>query len=207
MSGHAIAINTKLVPPGQEPKSWRELIEPKWAGKVVFAAPATGSSIIQIYVVKEKLGLDDDYFRQLGKVGKVVVNDPEASAMLARGDASIWIPAFQQVLSPLLIQGAPVKMVIPKEGTTSTGGSTMVRIKNSPHPNATLFFMNWLLTAEGQKVFSEAKVAMPVRKDVPDPSPEAVRMPQGKVPILLEDSIKVAQMQREKTLDKIMGLQ
>lgn len=56
----------------------------------------------------------------------------------------------------------------------------MVRIKDGPHPNATLFFMNWLLMAEGQKVFSEVKIALSARKDVPDPSHESVKMPQGK---------------------------
>jgi ABC-type Fe3+ transport system substrate-binding protein len=59
---------------------------------------------------------------------------------------------------PFIQAGLPVKpLPTPQEGTYTTGGSGhLTIIKNPPHPNATKVFVNWLLTKEGQEVFSKA---------------------------------------------------
>ncbi len=207
-SGYGIGINTKLVPPGQEPKSWRELLDPKWTGKVVFASPTTAPDLINLYVVKEKLGLDDNYFRQLGKQARVAPTGRDAAGLLSRGETYIWIPGSSSMAAPMVMEGAPIKLLTPSEGAVHAGGTTMVRIKNAPHPNATRFFMNWLLTAEGNKIISDARGSMPARKDFPNPQPEAARLNWDKgVYQQIEDVMAISKIQTEKTLSKIMSVE
>ncbi len=175
-SGYGIAINTKLVPPSQEPKTWRELLEPKWTGKIVFASPSTAPDLINLYVVKEKIGLDDEYFRKLGKQAKVAPTGRDAAGLLSRGEILIWIPGSSSMAAPMIMEGAPIRLITPGEGPVHAGGTTMVRIKNAPHPNATRLFMNWVLTAEGNKIVSDSRGSMPARNDFPNPQPEAATL-------------------------------
>ncbi len=207
LSGFTIAYNTKLVLPGQEPKSWRELTESKWAGKMVLASPTTAPDFIYTYVLKEKLNLNDDYFIQMGKQAKVVPTGRDAAGMLSRGEAHLWIGASSIMAAAMVQEGAPIKFVIPQEGPIQSGGTTMVKIKNAPHPNATRFFMNWLFTLEGQKFVNEAKGTAPLRKDVLDPTPKDVSIPWEKASkISFDDILKITKMQSEKTLSKMMGV-
>ena len=208
VSFFSMAINTKLVPPDQEPKSWREVIDPKWAGKVVFASPTTAPDLIYAYVLRDKLGLDEDFFRQLGKQAKMVPAGKDAASMLSRGEAHIWMTASQTMAAPMVVEGAPVKFITPREGPIQSIGNTMVRIKNGPNPNATRFFMNWLLTAEGQNVLNEARATTPLRKDVPDPVPQALKVPGEKAVVTeFEHILEISKIQSGKTLSKIMGVE
>lgn len=207
LSGFAIGINTKLVPPGQEPKSWQEVMDPKWAGKVATSSPTTSPDPIYLYVLKEKLGLDEAYFPKLGKQAKILPANRDAGGLLSRGEVSIWIPASSTMAAPLVVEGAPIKFVMPKEGPIQSGGTTMVKIKNAPHPNATRFFMNWMLTAEGQRVVNEARASSPLRKDVPDPTPEAIKIRWENAAILsFEQVLQITKIQSDKSLSKIMGV-
>ena len=70
--------------------------------------------------------------------------------------------------APFLKAGLPIKpLPEPKEGTyTSCGSGALSVVKNSPHPNATKLFVNWLLSKEGQEIYSKAMGQATRRLDV-----------------------------------------
>ena len=54
---YGLLVNNRLVPPGEEPKSWRDLTDPKWKGKILSDdMRAVGGGYVLFYVTEEKLG-------------------------------------------------------------------------------------------------------------------------------------------------------
>jgi ABC-type Fe3+ transport system substrate-binding protein len=87
---------------------------------------------------------------------------------LVKGRTSHTIGIGHTEFAPFIKAGFPVKSLpIPKEGLYATAGyGSLVILKNSPHPNATKVFVNWLLGKEGQEIFSRAMGEATRRLDV-----------------------------------------
>ena len=209
LSYQSTLINTNLVKAGEEPKSYRELLEPKWRGKLVVSSPVNAPGFNRLYALKDALGLDDDYFRKLAKNDLIVVaTDKDAVDMVIRGEASVS-PMILSIASPAAAKGAPVKVVLPMEGVVATMGNTWSLIKNPAHPNAARVLLNWLLSAEGQKVYSEASSWTPIRKGVPDYIAAPLAVPEGTKLVFsnIQVEAQVAVLRQEKILAKLMGIE
>ncbi|MDO8635304.1 MAG: hypothetical protein Q7R34_03535, partial [Dehalococcoidia bacterium] len=72
-------------------------------------------------------------------------------------------------------------------------------IKNAPHPNAALVFVNWMATKEGQEVYTKAVGITSVRKDVPNYSPVPIE-PKKVIAHTEEDANDIAKKFSEKFL-------
>ena len=206
----AILINTNLVKSGQEPKSYKELLESKWNGKIVIPSPVTAVGINQLYSQKDNLGLNDDFFRQLAKNGVIVVaTDKDAADMVTRGEAQVLPSCSLLQSSADVVKGAPVKATFPTEGTMAGFGNTWSIVKNGPHPNAARLFVNWLLSPEGQKVYGEASAWTPIRNDVPDYIPAPLSLPQGaKIWVSdLANEGRIAELRTQRVVAKLMGVE
>ena len=158
-------INTKMIPAGQEPKSYQDLLLPKWKGKIVFQSPAGGGTGSGWFRATYR-HLGEDYLRKLAKQVVLVakVNDPPQA--LAQGRFPIALAATTTRTRQLIEQGAPLKFVQPKEGNHMASQGTCF-IVNAPHPNAAKLFYQWFYSKEGQFVYARDTRAISVRKDVP----------------------------------------
>jgi len=171
-------INTELIPAGERPASYKDLLNPKWKGKIVMMTPARGGAGSGWFrATYRSLGLD--YMKALAKqiVLAAKVNDPPD--MVARGQYLISIGATTTRGLQLMSQGAPVNFIHPKEGShlTTQGVSFVV---NSPHPNAAMLFINWFYSKEGQDIYAVANEVISLRKDVSqDHLPAAIRYSAG----------------------------
>lgn len=209
-SYRSILVNTNLVKPSDEPKSYQDLLDPKWKGKIVLPSPVNAVGLNTLYALKEKFGLDDEYFRKLAKNDPVIVaTDREAADMVIRGEAYLAPNTTSSQASSAAAKGAPVKGIFPVEGATVQFGNTWSFIKNAPHPNAARVFLNWLLLSEGQKTYSEAMSWTPLRNDLPDYVPAPLQMPKGFKSVVsdLPTEIRVADLRKEKTVAKLMGIE
>ena len=165
-------INTNLVQPG-EIKSWKDLLDTKWKGKIVTNDPRVGgpgrSAWVLLYATKE---LGPDFIRQLGGLNLPLIRGRGgAENDLAQGKYSICFGCGQSYITPLMDQGLPVAPVDPKqikEGAAFlTGGAGVVALYNkAPHPNAAKVFINWFLTKEGQTEYARSRDLGSRRLDV-----------------------------------------
>jgi len=158
-------INTKLVPPGDEPKSYQDLLLPKWKGKVVLQNPplgGTGSGWFR--ATYKKLGLD--YMRALVKQVALVANTNDVPDAVARGQYGVGISASVARGRELVQQGAPARYRHPKEGSHLAAQGVML-VANPSHPNAAKLFLQWFFTKEGQSVYAPKQNGISVRKDIP----------------------------------------
>ncbi len=158
-------INTDLVPAGTEPKSYQDLLDPKWKGKIVLMTPASGGSGSGWFrATYRKLGLD--YMRALAKQVVLVPNHGDVERTVVRGQYPIGLAPAGAGARQLIDQGAPAKQIHPKEGShLSVNGIEM--IANSPHPNAAKLFFQWFYSKEGQTTYARSNRVISVRKDVP----------------------------------------
>src|SRR5579859_518907 len=166
-----IAINTTLVPPDQEPKSWLDVLDPKWKGKLAMDDPrgsGPGGTILSgiDYVygqdIEQKLADQKPFFApQAGPIWTA----------LNRGEYAIYLSGGHTDLIAQRRAGAPVKQIDPSDGVgvTPIGQSLL---KNAPHPNAAKLWIEWSLSEEGQNLLAKQGYAA-VRKGIKAVEPEA----------------------------------
>jgi iron(III) transport system substrate-binding protein len=164
------AINTEMVKP-DELKSYKDLLQPKWKGKISIndpTMPGAGGKWFGMALWAKMADLD--YMKKLAEQEPAVLTDTRLQVdWLARGKYPVAIAAKTGVFTDFVEAGAPVQRVpAPVEGAyVSSGGGNIALIKDRPHPNATRLYLNWLLTQEGQTVFSVASGRQSRRLDVP----------------------------------------
>ena len=145
--------NTQLVKAG-EFKSYWDLINPKWKGKVVALDPSnTGlGATMQFFYYHSELG--PDFIRKLfGGLDVTYSRDYRQMVdWLAQGKFALCIGCKET--DKAKAQGLPVDdfdTSLWKEGASfSAGGGTLSFFNKAPHPNAAKVFVNWFLSRKGQ---------------------------------------------------------
>jgi iron(III) transport system substrate-binding protein len=152
-----IWYNTDLVKP-DEIRSFADLLNPKWIGKIGYLDPRTPGSGTSIWSFLWQLR-GEAYLRKLAAQKLFLGRDQRVLAeSLARGKISLVIGLTYYSFLPFLKAGLPVKpLPNPRDEVYVSGGSGHVTIiKGAPHPNATKVFVNWFLGKEGQEIFGKA---------------------------------------------------
>jgi ABC-type Fe3+ transport system substrate-binding protein len=176
-------VNTELVKPA-EFKSYRDLLDPKWRGKIVIDDPrrnGPGQATFSFFYAHPKLG--PEFIRALARQELQVLRDygQEIDA-LGRGKVPIVIGTSDSLVEERMKQGIPIAIVDPRqlqEGSDVGAASGMVALfNNAPDPNAARVYLNWLLSKEGQTHFVRATGYVSNRLDVPADHAAAWRVPQ-----------------------------
>lgn len=204
-----VITNSTLVKGDEEPKSYKDILSPRWKGKILVPDPrTTGGSTPFFYVPRFYKALDLEYYRRLAQldVKEWGGNPREAIRMVARGEFAFYLGGSTDTAAPIIAEGAPVKFPFLEEGATGHLGNVMVA-KGAPHPNAARVFVNWLMSKEGQYAYGESSTSTPARKDVPDfIHPKAKIEPLPKLwPRTWEFEEWAIKDQKDKTLEQIFG--
>ena len=151
-----------------EVRSLDDLLQAKWKGKIGYLDPRSGGggSATWAFLLKIK---GEEWLRKFAAQDFVLSRDQRQLAdMLAKGKVPFTIGLSYYTFAPFLKAGLPIKpMPDLKEGSyTSCGSGALTVVKNSPHPNATKVFVNWLLSREGQEIYSKAMGQATRRLDV-----------------------------------------
>jgi iron(III) transport system substrate-binding protein len=148
----SIAYNTNLVKPEDAPKSFADLLDPRWAGKMVKGHPAySGTIMTATFEMVRDLGWD--YFEKLAKQRVMQTQsstDPPKKLLL--GERAVMIDGNEYGIVLLKEAGQPVEPVYPLEGTPTVSGPTGI-FAGAPHPNAAKLFQAWLHTRQTQQFF------------------------------------------------------
>jgi iron(III) transport system substrate-binding protein len=148
----SIAYNSNLVKPEDAPKSFADLLDPKWAGKMVKGHPAySGTIMTATFQMVRELGWD--YMEKLSKQRVMQVqSSTDPPKKLSLGERAVMADGNEYGIVLLREAGQPVEPVYPTEGTPTISGPTGIFV-TAPHPNAARLFQAWLHTRETQQFF------------------------------------------------------
>ena len=146
-----MGYNTSLVKADQVPKSFADLLDPKWKGKLVKAHPGySGTIMTATYQMSRDLGWS--YFEQLAKQNVMQVqSSSDPPKKLELGERAVMVDGNEYNMFQLKEAAKPVEIVYPAEGTPLIVGPNGV-FKAAPHPNAARLFQCYSFTAEAQQL-------------------------------------------------------
>jgi iron(III) transport system substrate-binding protein len=150
----SIAVNTNLVKGDDAPKSYADLLDPKWAGKMVKGHPAySGTIMTATFQLVRELGWE--YYEKLSKQRVMQVqSSTDPPKKLSLGERAVMADGNEYGVVLLKEAGQPVEPIYPAEGTPTISGPTGI-FAGAPHPNAAKLFQAWLHTRETQQFFMD----------------------------------------------------
>lgn len=148
----------------EAPKSWKDLLDPKYKGKIVFPDPRYGEDAKFIfYGLKQELGID--YLKELAKNDPMfVIRGGSVKMKLITGERSIAIISSRWVMRALLTDKAPVDFFAPEEGGTAALKNVAI-LKDAPHPNCARLFMDHFLSKWTTEFLRDAGYEIGTRDD------------------------------------------
>lgn len=177
LSYYSIAYNTKLVPPNDVPKTYEDLLDPKWKGKLAWRIGS--SSGTDLFLSNLRLAWGEEkaraYFEKLAKQKIINFGSGSARTLVDRvvaGEYPIALNIFAH--HPLIsaAKGAPVNSQL--MNPVATTAATMIIPKSLRHPHAAMLLIDFILSKEGQQILAQANY-FPVRSDVP-PNPKVAKV-------------------------------
>jgi iron(III) transport system substrate-binding protein len=189
----SIAYNTNLVKPGDAPKSFADLLDPKWAGKMVKGHPAySGTIMTATFQMVRELGWE--YFEKLSKQRVMQVqSSTDPPKKLSLGERAVMADGNEYGVVLLKEAGQPVEPVYPAEGTPTISGPTGI-FATAPNPNAARLFQAWLHTRETQQFFTDFTAQYSVHAQVQS---KPGRRKISDIKLMKEDAAGVANMTEE----------
>jgi len=155
-----ITYNTKLVNPS-EIKSYWDLLNPKWKGKIVSVDPLVSGPISAAHIFFYKQpDLGAEFLRRLHAEMDIAIvrSNEQMLDWLSAGKFAFGIGARD--VDTAMMQGLPLMQFLPgalKEGSSVTAyNGTLSYFNRAPHPNASKVAINWLLSREGQTAWLDA---------------------------------------------------
>src|SRR3954467_15068882 len=189
-----IGYNTTLVKAEDAPRSFADLLDPKWVGKIVKAHPGySGTIMTATYQMQRDLGWE--FFEKLARQRIMQVRaaaDPPKK--LALGERAIMADGAEYVILQQHETGKPTAPVYASEGSPLIVGPNAM-FKNAPNPNAARLFQSFCFSPEAQQLIIDVGGMRSVH---PGAKEKAGRMPLKDIKQMKDDAAAV-----EKTGDEI----
>jgi iron(III) transport system substrate-binding protein len=166
ISNMIIAYNSTKVKPEDAPKSFKELLDPKWKGKIAMPSPLlSGTAYVTTSVLSEKYGWE--FFDQLKDNDiKVEAGNSAIQNKILTGEYLAAIILEENILK-LADRGEPLKIVYPEDGTVIIPSPVAI-FNTSQNQEAAKTITNWFLSKQGQEIIVKGWMHS-ARDDVPPP--------------------------------------
>jgi iron(III) transport system substrate-binding protein len=153
---NVIAYNTQKVTAAEAPKTWKDLLDPKWKGRMVSAHPGY-SGVIATHVLALVHLHGWEYFQALAKNQLMLVQSAvDPSGVVASGERPVAVNGGEYTFYQSKKQGNPVEIVYPKEGVPLVVSPSAIT-SFAPHPQAARLFTDFSFTREVQQVMADSE--------------------------------------------------
>jgi iron(III) transport system substrate-binding protein len=188
-----IGYNTNLVKAADAPKSFADLLDPKWAGKIVKAHPGySGTIMTATYQMSRDLGWE--FFERLAKQRIMQVqSSADPPKKLALGERAVMADGNEYNLFQMKENGQPVEIVYATEGSPLIIGPNGI-FKAAPNPNAARLFQNYSFTPQAQQLIIDVGG---LRSMHPQTKEKAGRRPFKDIKTMKDDAAAVEKLSEE----------
>ncbi len=153
---NVIAYNTNAVPAGQAPQTWKDLLDPKWRGKLVTAHPGY-SGVVATHVLALVQLYGWDYWKQLAQNKPMLVQSAvDPSGVVASGERPVAANGGDYTFYQVKKKGNPIEIVFPKDGVSLVVSPSAIA-SFAPHPNAAKLFTDFIFTRDVQQVLADSE--------------------------------------------------
>jgi iron(III) transport system substrate-binding protein len=158
---NSLGFNTSLIPPAEAPKAMKDLLNPKWKGKMSIVSTTTGTRWIGSTL--EAMGLE--FLEKMAEQDVKVQNMSGAAlaGLVVSGEVPLSPTIFDANITQAKQKGAPVEWR-PLEPVVTTVAYSGLIVK-APHPHAALLFLDYIHSREGQQLIMKGGLWSP-REDI-----------------------------------------
>jgi ABC-type Fe3+ transport system substrate-binding protein len=190
------SYNTQTVSEADVPKTWNDLLDPKWAGKIGVESEAYDwlATVVESFASKEE-GLA--FFKKLADTNKPALykGHPQLANMTASGEVPISLQVYLYRVHQMENEGVPIRPLRLGPAIARINGLGIA--KTTAHPNAAVLYQEFTLT-DGQKILAERSFTPTNTKLVPFPAGMEVKVIE---PTGMLDDLKVWRETFETTFE------
>jgi iron(III) transport system substrate-binding protein len=188
----AFVYNRDMVPPGKI-KSWKDFLNPEWKGKLAMLNPRRAGASqgwVTFWYIKEPQGFGKSFMQQLFTTQEILISNDGRQVLdfVARGRYPLAIGPSGTQAFEMKNKGLPVEpfgsAALQEGGVISASNGTVMVPRDAPRPNALKVYLDYLLSREGQLVWSKATGLTSRRLDVPHDHIPEVFVPKAGVKYL-----------------------
>ena len=172
----ALAYNTKAVKKDELPKSYDELANPRWKGRLGIEADDNEWLAGVLQQIGEQKGIA--LFREIVQKNGISVRRGHTllTNLVASGEVPLALTVYNYKAEQLKNQGAPIDWFAIGKAVARPNGAAVM--KRAPHPNAAVLFYDFEISEEGQRILAKRDFVPTNRK---------VDTPLNKIPLLVVD--------------------
>jgi iron(III) transport system substrate-binding protein len=207
LDGSCIIVNTDLI--GDiEINGYEDLLNPALKGKIATADPANSSSafaqLTNMLLAMGGYESDDawqyvhDLFANID--GKISESSSAVYKSVADGENVVGL-SYEDPCSQLVRDGAPVKVIYPKEGTVYLPASATI-VKGAKNMDNAKLFIDFILSEEVQNIWGSTLTNRPVMKDA---ATSDFMTPMSEIKVIEED-IPYVSTHKQEIVDKYTGI-
>jgi iron(III) transport system substrate-binding protein len=168
-----LLVNKNRVPPGEAPRSIRDLTNSRWRGQGTIANPLFGTTTMHVAALFAAWG--DSAAKAFldglkTNAVRIASSNGEVKRLVAAGEVAFGLTDTDDA-NDALESGAPVEIVYPDQDGIGTlvMPTAVVLIRARPHGDAAKKLVDYLLSAEVERKMADAGAHMPLRAGVPAP--------------------------------------
>jgi iron(III) transport system substrate-binding protein len=188
-----IGYNTTLVKPEDAPKSFADLLDPRWVGKIVKAHPGySGTIMTATYQMQRDLGWA--FFEKLARQRVMQVqSSADPPKKLALGERAVMADGNEYNIFQMKETGGTVEVVYATEGSPLIIGPNAI-FKAAPNPNAARLFQSFSFSPEAQQLIIDTGG---LRSMHPGTKEKPGRKPFKEIKTMKDDAAAVEKMSDE----------
>ena len=164
----AVGYNTRMVKPNEVPKSYEDLLHPRWKGQMMWSTSRGSGAPQFIGNILLTMGQEAGkaYLQKLKgqNIAKSTASARQILDLVIAGEYPLAVQIFNHHAYISKAAGAPVEWQ-PLEPVTATI-NTIGLAKNSPRPHAAMLFLDFLLSKKGQKIVQVSNY-LPAHPEIP----------------------------------------
>ncbi len=146
--------NTKKVKASEAPKSWKDLIDPKWKGRIVHSHPSYSGFVTNGMINIVKMHGWDYYKKMAALKPNIQQSALGGIPIVATGERDIGAGTVLYGLFAAINKGEPLKVILPTEGVPLVTSPSGI-LSKAPHPNAAKVFTDYMFSKENMQFLAD----------------------------------------------------